>query len=931
MGHPPAAGLEALHVSPGSSSPSFVVDAGTPAGTLAAEGGGKASNLGRMTALGLRVPPWFCVSARAFSQFRLEAGLPRLESSGRPLAEIAREMTERVLAAPMPAAVRDAVLRRLEAEGWLDRFLAVRSSGLDEDSETSSFAGQFASFLHQRGAEAVLDALRRCWASAFSERVLAYRRERGLGAGEIALGVVVQRMVEADVAGVAFSRDPVHPADRRRLLVSATWGLGEGLVSGAVDADHFHVDRQTLQIEAALADKAQATRPRAAGGIELVEVPAADRARAALTDAQVQEVAAAVLKLEAALGRPQDCEWAYAGGTLHLLQTRPITHLPPDAFFDPHTTGTAPVLWDNANIVESFCGVTTPLTFSHACRGYQTVYRQFCELMGVSPAVIAANEGTFRNMLGLIRGRIYYNLRNWYQLCSLFPVADQSQSFMETMMGVKQALPPALAEKLALAPVRHPPWSRLRLALVSLIRYARIDGLIARFEANLARAWAELGDRDLVALALPEQMALYHQLEDRILRHWQAPIVNDGRCMLAFGLLKALTEKWLGESGVSMNDLLCGQGDVESTEPTRWLMRIAERIDNGGAGGDGGNGDGGLRAWFLDTPPDEVARALRAGSRGGPVADEFRAFLQQYGFRCVDELKLEQPDLHQDPSFAVSAIASYVRMKAYSVAAMEQRERAIRLGAEQLVRQRLRGPRRWIYLRVLTAARRAVRDRERLRFARTRTFGLARRLFRAMAGHLVRLGVLPATEDIFYLTVEEIAAYIEGRPVSAHLGSLARLRREEFDGYRRGPPPPDRFITNGPVGLSLAYPALLAAGDLLAPGPGQTGDPDVLVGTSCCPGTVDGPVRVARSVADAAHMQGEILVTERTDPGWVPLFPTCSGLLIERGSLLSHSAVVARELGLPTIVGISGGLMTRLRTGQQVHMDAGRGEVRITR
>jgi pyruvate,water dikinase len=905
---------------------SLIVDATHPRDVLVAVGGGKAANLARMGALGLRVPPWFCVSARLYERFLSDNGLRPEVEAGEAIAAAAERLAARVLAGRFSPELAAAVTERLRADRLDEGFVAVRSSGLDEDSAQHSFAGQFSSSLYQRGPEAVLEALLRCWASAFSARALAYRAERGLPLAGIAMGVVVQRMVDPIAAGVAFSRNPVRPNDRATLLVSSVWGLGEGLVSGAVDADHFEVRRETLEVQPTLADKTHAVRPRPAGGVHTVEVPAGDRARPSLTDAQLREVAEVALRLERELGAPQDLEWAVEadGGALHLLQTRPITNLPPDAVFDARVVGEGVTLWDNANIIESFCGVTTPMTFSHACRGYTSVYRQFCALMGVPRQVVEAHAPMFRNMLGLVRGRIYYNLLNWYRLLALFPAPGASGAFMETMMGLKQSLGPELAAQVEVPSAVHPTWRKAWLALVSLYRYARIDRLIADFESNLAAVYERFRESDLGTLSLPQQMALYHQLEADILERWQAPIVNDGRCMLAFGLLKALTERWLGSTdGALQNDLLCGQGDVESTLPTKMLMGIAERIDRG---------DPALRAWFLATPAAEVAAELKRGARGAEIADAFRAFIDRYGFRCVDELKLEAPDLHTDPSFAVQAIAGYLRGGTYAVAKMEEREAAIRRKAEDTVRARLGWGRRAIYWAVLRLARRAVRDRERLRFGRTKTFGLARRLVRAMGQNLVRLGRLGAVDDVFYLTIEELGAAVEGRPVTSDLAGLARLRRAEFDEYRRTTAPPDRFVTVGAAGVVAAHPALLAGGDLLARAGGAApADPDLLTGTPCCPGVVEGTVRVVHAVGDAEGMRGEILVTERTDPGWVPLFPTCAGLLVERGSLLSHSAVVARELGLPTIVGITGGLMTRLRTGEKVRMDAGRGEIRIVR
>ncbi|MGH7325833.1 MAG: PEP/pyruvate-binding domain-containing protein, partial [Candidatus Rokuibacteriota bacterium] len=848
-------------------------------------GGGKAKNLRRLERLGFDVPPWFCVSAQALEVFLRFNSLDRELPRGGALGEVAREVEHRLLGGRLPGPIAEAVAIALEGNGLQGHFVAVRSSGLDEDSDQNSFAGQFSSFLFRRGRADVLAALVRCWASAFSERALTYRVERGLPLERIRLGVVVQRMVDAEAAGVAFSRNPIHPLDRATLLISSVWGLGEGLVSGQLDADEFEVRRDTLEIRATVAEKTHAVRPASPGGVRTVEVPPQDRARASLTDEQAREVAGAALRLEATLGRSQDIEWAYERGRLYLLQTRPITHLPPDAASDPATSGPTPVLWDNSNIVESFCGVTSPLTFSHASRAYGAVYRQFCDVMGVPPRVVTANEPVFRNMLGLVRGRIYYNLVNWYRLLSLFPAASSSKSFMETMMGVKQTLEPELAALFDFPRPRYSPWRRLWLVVVSLWRYATIARIIGEFEAHLNAVYERFRGRDLAALSLQAQSDLYHQLLGDILQRWQAPIINDGRCMLAFGLLKRLTERWMGaapETAALQNDLLCGQGDLPSTEPTRMLMAIAARV---------AAGDPARREWFLATPPAELYRDL--GARAPEIAASLGEFLDRYGFRCVNELKLEEPDLHDDPAFALEAVASYVRMQSYSVGALEQREAEIRDKAEAVARTRLSGWRRVVYFRVLSWARQAVRDRERLRFARTRSFGLARQLFRAMGKNLVKLGVLRDTADVFYLTVDELITWVEGRAVTIDLGRLVELRRAEWNGYRRTPAPPDRFLTTGAAGAAFAYPQMLLDGDLLR-GESNSSDPHVLAGTPCCPGVVENEVRVVRTMDDARGLRGQILVAERTDPGWVPLYPSCSGLLVERGSPLSHSAVVAR-------------------------------------
>jgi pyruvate,water dikinase len=256
---------------------------------------------------------------------------------------------------------------------------------------------------------------------------------------------------------------------------------------------------------------------------------------------------------------------------------------------------------------------------------------------------------------------------------------------------------------------------------------------------------------------------------------------------------------------------------------------------------------------------------------------------------------------------------------------MEKREHAIRTRAEARVFSALKGVKKWIFRFVLKNARRAIRDRENMRFSRTKIFGIVRHLFRSFGHHFAQLGVLKSDADIFHLTVDEIFTYVEGRSVNLNLLEIVERRKMEFEQFQKTPPPPDRLATFGPVGFSLSLPFYSLDDDSSS----DSDLPKMLKGTPCSPGIVEGIVRVVRDLKEARGLNGEILVTERTDPGWVPLYPSCSGLLIERGSLLSHSAVVARELGLPTIVGISGGLMRKLETGMKVRMDATKGIVEI--
>jgi rifampicin phosphotransferase len=286
----------------------------------------------------------------------------------------------------------------------------------------------------------------------------------------------------------------------------------------------------------------------------------------------------------------------------------------------------------------------------------------------------------------------------------------------------------------------------------------------------------------------------------------------------------------------------------------------------------------------------------------------------------MNELKLETVTLGEDPAFLLRMVRAYFRQDL--VAPDETRQRAVRAQAEAAMGQALRGPRLRVMVWVLANARRRVRDRENLRFERTRVFGVARRLFVALGHHLAAAGALAEPRDVFYLAKEEIFACLDGTGVTTNLKALVQQRRAEFERYAAGPAPADRFETFGPPAVTPSH-----ASTPTLPHPHTPTPLDSLHGTGCCPGVVRAPVRVVRDPQRAGELAGHILVAERTDPGWTLLFPAVEGLLVQRGSLLSHSAIVAREIGLPCVVAIPG-LLERLRDDEWVEMDGTTGAVR---
>jgi len=892
--------------------------------------GGKGVNLARLQGFGQPVPPWYAVTTEAFRAVLERGGLvERIDSLLREnpgpdqetQAPVARQIQRWILDQELPEelgrAIADAHGRHVPSGA----FVAVRSSATGEDTEADSFAGLHDSFLFVRGRDNLLSTVKRVWASAYNLRALAYRRNRGLPLQGIAIGVVVQQMIDADTSGVMFTVNP-NSGDVYEVVISALYGAGEGLVSVGLDADTFVVDKETLEITSDIVPKQERMilDTSAGGGLSRTGVPDDRKTERSLSEKRVHRVARAGLAIERAFGRPQDVEFCFDGpGNLFILQARPVTTVDE---YGPAAGNR--LVWDNSNIIESYSGVTSPMTFSFIRHAYTIVYHCFAEVMGIKAEVVRENRRTFENMLGLFRGQVYYNLRNWYRLIRLFPGFNYNKAFMESMMGVRESVrfeddeapPPGWARRYL---VELP--ALVRLVLRSAWNFVRIRKVVGDFEVHFKENYSRWSALDLSAMPPHEHMALYREMEDKLLWNWKAPIINDFFVMIFYGTLKKLCAKWCGDdSGSLQNDLICGEGGIESIVPTKMLLRLARQASESQE----------LRELILRERPDALADSLPRDPRFKEFSDAIRQYLDLYGFRCVNELKLEEYSLKDRPAFVYQVIHNYLAMDnqdALDVETAEERERHIRRQAERkafdaLGRRGGLAPRGLVFRWVLGNARLGVKNRENMRFARTRIYGLLRELLRATGTQLAAQEILDEPDDVFYLTLDEVWDFIKGTAVTTNLRALVEIRRGEFDAYRTEADrmPDDRFETFGMACHRNRFKGRSKMSVESADGS--------LQGIGCCAGVVTETVKVLRSPSDDAKLSGEILVAERTDPGWVPLYPSVSGILIERGSILSHSAIVAREMGIPTIVGIPG-LTAALQSGQRVTMDGSAGTVRL--
>jgi pyruvate,water dikinase len=868
----------------------FVIDLRRLHSGALAEVGGKAANLGELIGVGFPVPPGFAVTTAAYAQVAQAAGLDqKLDGDPAQLGERARAT---LLATPVPARVADAVCRAYLALGT-DVPVAVRSSATAEDLPSASFAGQQDTYLNVVGVDAVLDAVHRCWASLWTDRAVSYRTDAGIDHRAVQLAVVVQRMVDAQVAGVLFTADPVT-GRRTRSVIDASAGLGEAVVSGAVNPDHIVVEGDGRIVEHRLGDKAVEVRPLAGGGTEQV-VTTDGTARTSLTDAQIAALVALGRRVEAHYRAPQDIEWAIDGdGTLWLTQSRPITTLHPL----PHPAGEGLRVYLCASLAQGLTRPITPMGLS----AFRVITSVPAGAFGIPIADPVAGPPAFV----VAGGRAFVDITPGMRSAVGRTVLPRILDVMEARSAVVLR---ALFDEPALAVRTTSRWPFVRRAAGALVHH-RVPPLLV---LSLLRPAAARRRVDRIGHGLPTVTAVpvdataeqrLHQVQG-VLTHvftmvpGVAPVFFAGLTMLAAA--RKLAGPDLDEA--TSHEVLRSLPYNTTTEMDLELWGLATR----------------LRA---DTDSAEALRtataaalAARYGEGALPpvLQDGLGAFLRRHGHRAVAEIDLGMPRWSDDPKHVLGALANYLRLDDPELAPDTLFARGA-VGAEAAVAAvvaRVRHRSRVRALAVRVALRR-VRElsgmRETHKDFLVRLLAHARAELQEVGEVLAARGLLTDPADVFFLDLAEARSALAG---ADHRTTVVR-RREEYDREVRRRHVPRVLLSDGTEPETLSRPADVEG---------------ALIGTPASAGTVTATARVVLDPVGAHLEPGEILVAPSTDPGWTPLFLTAGGLVMEMGGPNSHGAVVAREYGIPAVVGVADAT-TRITTGQQVTVDGAAGLVR---
>ncbi len=779
-----------------------------------------------------------------------------------------------------------------------DTFFAVRSSGIEEDGLERSYAGQFETKLFIPYSE-LGNAVKEIWLSAYSERIKTYRQTTSLSQiGNIA--VIIQEMINAETAGVAFGINPLNNRKDEK-VINAVFGLGDGLVSGLLDADQYIISASG--IEKLIAEKTEKVvfDKMSLKGTVVEKNPPHNININALNDAQINEVADVLSVLFRHYKHPQDIEFAFFKNKLYLLQSRPVTAL------QTNENDTQKVIWDNSNIIESYPTTTLPLTYAFIIKMYEAVYRQLSAVLGISSKKINAHKHVYANMLGLLKGRVYYNLNSWYTSLSLLPGYAVNAEFMEKMMGVKEKFNFKNEEKkTGIADY----WDIVVAVFSILKNLITIEGQRKKFQSYFNKVMANYERINFDDKNVVELMELYFKFEQTLVKKWKAPLVNDFFAMVFFGLLQKQVIKYgFAEEENLHNDLISGSKDIITTEPIDLTLKIAALISKNPEA---------MQLFKLEDP-QVIAKELSKG-QFSEINDAIRNYINLWGDRSVGELKLETITYKQNPENYLRVLKSYVIRGLVNNSYFDTSLSEVRTHAEKRVRSNIKSvTKRLLFNFILNKARNFVSNRENLRYQRTRGFGMVRMIYIAIGKKLEEAGILENGRDIIYLTIDEISNAAKPEKNYRNYISLVGERKLEYELF-------DKIIL--PERLTTSD---ISAKDLVIPP--KTDQSEFagsleLKGIGCCAGVVRAKIVVVHSPDELNDLNNSILVTSSTDPGWVTLFPTCSAILVERGSLLSHSAIVSRELGIPCIVGIKN-LLQIVKTGMEVEMNGSTGIIKI--
>lgn len=815
--------------------------------------GGKGANLGELIKAGFEVPPGFIVTTAAYDLFlqvnslQIQDMLASMQADNpASVTQVSQKIRDSIQHASIPDLIADEALnayRQLESDA-----VAVRSSATAEDLPEAAFAGQQETLLNIIGEQALLDAVRACWASLWLERAVLYRAHQNMDQASVKLAVVVQKMVQADVAGVMFTANPVS-GEKDELVIDANLGLGEAVVSGLVTPDHFVVNKRGLHIkEKRIGRREIIIRSKAGGGTKQI-TPIDKNIEAVLSPSNVRNLVRLGIQIEKHYGAPQDIEWAWIkGGKFFILQARPMTALPKPLKV------TGPMRMVIPMLAEMWPARPYPLDMT---------------------TFTGAVEHAIGNLLAEMVGK---------------SAPNPDKVLVEEDGVVTHFEPPEV----------HPSPIMLVMPWIALWRTRHYDPSLWQADPIIAEVLAsanKIEKRDLTSLTWNQNIETIHESLALISRAMQLRELYFPQALVGLGTL------WLLLTVVGHKDrfgkLISGV-ETKTTETNRALEDLAMQIRN----------DAALREMFAHNEANELLYILKQSPAGQSLLKKFSAFLAEYGHRET-ALTISQPAWKDQPELVFEILKVLAGSESKEPDSYQEWKRA----RDELLADSILGrwPFRKLFLKALTNARCLFQIREDTHFYATLAQPLVRHVALELGNRLEGIGVIHSATDIFHLKLDELEKTGEPWPPSRETIMQINVLVARRIAKRAS-------LANKP----LVDPRLLApqSRDLM-------NEDVILSGMAGSPGIASGPVRIVCDVSEFGKLQpGDVLVAPVTNPAWTPLFQRAAAVVVDTGGAASHAAIVAREYGVPAVMGTLNGTQ-KLHDGQWVQVDGSHGLVLI--
>lgn len=799
--------------------------------------GGKAIGLWKFSHL--NVPKWFVLTTDFFdNMYEQEQELLNTLI----VNEDYKQIEQVIMLKEFTNQAKNMILRNIK-----DNVLySVRSSAVNEDSKDASFAGMMSSYLNIE-KDSILTYIKKTYLSAFSKKAVEYRKTNKLTSINIKMAVIVQEMIQAEYSGVMFTINPIinNPDE---FVISATKGLGEALVSGEVNSVDYYVNAGNIKGDDPL-----------------------------LTKEQIHNIVKLGYQILSSSKHFQDIEFAIKENKIYLLQTRPIVPYRNIDITEPRTT------YDNSNIVESYSGTTTMLTFTFARFVYDKIYNQTLRAGHIRKKVIDNLAPYLKDMLRFYDNKIYYNLNSWYMLTSIFPGKKNNINYMENMMGVKTKMSKTKHVKMSLFDLLNL-GVRLKWRLDNMKRYSK--KFLNKFEEVVTPYLQSTFDGyDEIQL-----LETFKYIEENIVDDFTTPIINDVGAMMYYGKLTKFVETLpINDPNGFISNKVSKQGGVESAKSAPLYLAIIEKIKATPTINDD----------FVNLEVEDLYHKYHENSELTNVVNEY---IKEFGPRVMNELKLETITLYEDPTFLYQMLKNSI---VHGLAVQNQPNFKVENPKINIFKK--------IKLNHLVRKTKFfIKNRELLRLRRTYLYSVIRKIYLRLGILFKEQDLIENERDIFHLKKEEIEMIVNGQKDQLrNLKTLVSTRKARLEEHNNKPTY-NRIVFYGTKELLIHS---------------QKQADSILKGIPSGAGVVRGKIKFVKDPA-SANLNNEIMLAERTDPGWVMLFPMCKGMIIERGSILSHSAVVARELGIVAVVGVEDATKL-LCDDMEVTVDGIKGEIII--